>query len=183
MHDKLIEFLKSLWSRLNIGQKLEAVFSRAKISPEAKLLLKVLAILLMVAVIVLIIYFVTRRFTRSRKVLQEEDALILNALRDADEVYKKAIDFYNSGDYTQGLRFLYISLLIRFNEQNIIRINKSKTNKQYLIEIRENKPDIYDVMTEFTQVFNKYWYGKRNADKSIFVSWSEVYNTLLGMTK
>lgn len=178
LHDKFIEFIKKLWEKLNIGDKLESVFGGAKVSPEVMLILKIIAIVLMLAIIVLVIFFVTRKFTRARKVRQE-DALLLNELKNPDEVYKKAFDYYNSGDYTQGLRFLYISLLIKFNELNIIRINKAKTNKQYLSEIRDNKPEIYDVMIEFTQVFNRHWYGGRNADKATFVSWNDVYNKLI----
>lgn len=179
LQDKLIDFFKSLWERLNVGTKLKGVFSNAEISPEALLVLKIFAILLLVTVVVLIIYFVVRIFKRSRKVRQEEDALLLDILKDYDEVYQKAIEYYNNGDYTQGMRFLYISLLIRFNELNIIRINKAKTNKQYLLEIKDNKPEIYEDMARFTQAFNRHWYGRKNTDKATFVDWNDVYNTMM----
>ena len=179
LHDRFIEFLKSIWEKFNITNKLEIVFSGSKVSKEVMFVLQIIAIVLIIAIIGLIIYYAAKKLTRSRKVRQEEDALLLNILKDSDEVYKKAFDYYNSGDYTQGLRFLYISLLIRFNDLNIIRINKAKTNKQYLNEIRENKPELYDVMVEFTQVFNRHWYGGKNADKAIFVNWNEVYSNLI----
>lgn len=178
LHDKFIDFIKSIWKKFDIGSKVEGVFENAKISEEAMFFLKILSIVLMLAVVVLVIYFVTRRFIRPRKLRQEEDALLLDVLKDPDEVYKKACEYCNDGDYTQGLRFLYISLLIRFNEQNIIRINKAKTNKQYLLEIRNNKPELYDVMNDFTQVFNRHWYGGRNADKPTFDVWNNTYNNL-----
>ncbi len=179
LHDKFIEFVKSIWEKLNITNKLESVFSGSKVSKEVMFVLQIIAIVLILAIIGLIIYFAAKKLTRSRKVRQEEDALLLNILKDPDEVYKKAFDYYNSGDYTQGLRFLYISLLIRFNDLNIIRINKAKTNKQYLNEIKENKHEVYDVMVEFTQVFNRHWYGGKNADKATFVNWNEVYSNLI----
>ncbi len=178
LHDKFIEFLKSIWENLNIANKLEKVFSGSKVSKEVMFVLQIISIVLILAIIGLIIYFTAKKLTRSRKMRQEEDALLLNILKDPDEVYKKAFDYYNNGDYTQGLRFLYISLLIRFNDLNIVRINKAKTNKQYLNEIRENKTEVYDVMVEFTQVFNRHWYGGKNVDKVTFVNWNEVYSNL-----
>lgn len=179
LQDKFWDFLQSIWEKLNVGAKLKGVFSNAEISSGALLALKITAIILMIAVIVLVIYFIVRIFKRSRKVMQEEDALLLDILKDFDEVYQKAVEYYNNGDYTQGMRFLYISLLIRFNELNIIRINKAKTNKQYLLEIKDNKPQIYEAMAQFTQAFNRHWYGRKNTDKATFVSWSDVYNTLM----
>lgn len=178
LHDKFIEFLKGIWEKLNMTDKIQRVFSNSKISKEVLSLLQIIAIVIILAIIVLIIYLVTKKFTYSRKVRQDEDALLLNVLKDADEVYRKAFDYYSKGEYTQGLRFLYISLLLRLNELNIIRINKAKTNKQYLIEIKDNKPEIHDIMAEFTHVFNRYWYGGRRADKSVFVKWNDVYGNL-----
>ncbi|MEN2774406.1 hypothetical protein ABCY62_05040 [Acetivibrio clariflavus] len=183
LHDKFIEFLKNIWEKLNMTDKLQKVFSGSKVSKEVLVLLQIIAIAIILAIIVLVIYFVVKRFTYSRKVRQEEDALLLNVLKDADEVYRKAFDYYNTGDYTQGLRFLYISLLIRLNDLNIIRINKAKTNKQYLVEIKDNKPEIHGVMAEFTHVFNRYWYGGKKADKSIFVKWNDEYGSLFNSCK
>ncbi|AEV68121.1 hypothetical protein [Acetivibrio clariflavus] len=183
LHDKFIEFLKNIWEKLNMTDKLQKVFSGSKVSKEVLILLQIIAIAIILAIIVLVIYFVVKRFTYSRKVRQEEDALLLNVLKDADEVYRKAFDYYNKGDYTQGLRFLYISLLIRLNDLNIIRINKAKTNKQYLVEIKDNKPEIHGVMAEFTHVFNRYWYGGKKADKSIFVKWNDEYGSLFNSCK
>jgi flagellar basal body-associated protein FliL len=164
---------------MNISNKLQRVFSGSKVSKEVMFILQIIAIVLILTIIGLIIYFTAKKLTRSRRIRQEEDALLLNILKDADEVYKKAFDYYNKGDYTQGLRFLYISLLIRFNKLNIIRINKAKTNKQYLKEIGENKPEFYEVMAEFTLVFNMHWYGGKNAVKATFVNSNEVYGKLI----
>lgn len=183
LHDKFIEFLKSIWEKMNVTDRLLKVFSGSKVSREVLVLFQIIAIVIILVIIVLVVYLISKRFTYSRKVKQEEDALLLNILKDADEVYRKAFDYYNSGDYTQALRFLYISLLIRLNDLNIIRINKAKTNKQYLLEIKDNRPEIHDIMAEFTQVFNRYWYGGKKADKSIFVKWNDEYGSLLNSCK
>lgn len=183
LNEKFIEFLKGIWNKLNMTKKMESVLRNSKVSKEVMIFLQIIAILFIVTIIVLVIYLIIKRVKISRKVRQEEDALLLNILKDADDVYKKAFDYYNSGDYTQGLRFLYISVLIKLNDFNIIRINKSKTNKQYLIEIRDNKPEIHDIMVEFTHVFNRHWYGGRHADRDVFVKWNDVYGNLIGLCK
>jgi len=179
LQEKFIDFIKDIWEKLNITKKIQSVFSNAKLSKEALLVLQIIAIVLIVAIIVLIVYFIVKRFNRVRKVRQEEDALLLNILKDPDEIYKKAYEYYNNGDCTLGLRFLYIAILIHFNDLNIIRINKAKTNKQYLNEIRDNKPEIYDIMVEFTHIFNRHWYGGKKVDKTTFIKWNDVYGELL----
>lgn len=179
LKEKLIEFLKNLWKKLNMKNKLQKVFGNTKVPDEVMWIFQIIAIILILLIIGLVIYFVVKKYKRTQKVRQEEDALLLDILKDADEVYRRAFDCYSSGDYTQGLRFLYISLLIRLNEYNIIRINKAKTNKQYLLEIRDNKPEIHDAMVEFTSVFNRHWYGRKRADKAVFVNWNDVYSNLI----
>ena len=183
LKEKFIEFIKNLLKKLNMRNRIQTVFGNSKVPDEVMWLFEVISILLILLIIGLVIYFTAKRYKRTQKMRQEEDALLLDILKDAGEVYKRAFDYYNSGDYNQGLRFLYISLLIRLNDYNIIRINKAKTNKQYLLEIRDNKPEIYDDMVEFTNVFNRHWYGRKRADKAVFVNWNEVYSNLINSCK
>lgn len=176
--DKIKEFFKSIWKKMDIGEKLEDAFGNIRITEDAMYFLKILTIALMVVAIVLIVYFIARKYTQPRKLRQREDALLIEKLKDHEEVYKMACQCYDKGDYSQGLRFLYISMLIRLNELNIIRINKAKTNRQYLYEIRDNRSDFYSSMNDFTQAFNRHWYGGRKADKSIFDMWNNTYCSL-----
>jgi hypothetical protein len=99
-------------------------------------------------------------------------------LKDADTAEEKALKYYRNGEYKLGLRFLYISLLIYFNEINVIRIDKSKTNRQYLKEVQRSGHARFDTFSEFTGVFNEVWYGNRKASGEMFMKWYENFNLL-----
>lgn len=180
LREKLREFLRDLFEKLNIERRLNNALSEASIPPGTFFILKIAAIALIIAVILLLGYFIIRSFRFSRKVMMDDDMEIINTIKDPDVLMKKVDECLSVGDYNQALRFLYIAMLINLNKLNIIKINKSKTNKQYLLEIQANRPQIYETALLFTHDFNKYWYGGRNLDRSRFDSWYNTYNQLIG---
>ncbi|MCX7708816.1 MAG: hypothetical protein N2484_03085 [Clostridia bacterium] len=173
-----------------IKEKIKQIIERMKL-PEIKAsdfdhpldaatsaTLKFVGIIIIAAFVLLIGYLVSRNFRVSRLVRMEEDAEILAALKDSDSIEMKAVELAQKGDYRQGIRFLYIALLLKYNEKNLIKIEKSKTNKQYLIELREGNFPSVDRVSAFTQDFNRFWYGNRKILKEQYEYWKSQYNLL-----
>jgi len=75
---------------------------------------------------------------------------------------------------------LYLSLILKLNEQNILLINKSKTNKEYMDELREKDYIHFETVMEFTRVFNRCWYGNRNLSREMFDKWISEYSSIVG---
>lgn len=179
LREKIIEFFKELYEKLNVSKKMGELLFGKSVSPLQMQVLQIVALVLLVLIIVLIIYFIFRNLKNSKKIKQDEDLIILNTIKDPDVLFAKAMECKNSGDYNQALRYLYIGLLVSLNKINIIKINKSKTNKQYLMEVQNNKPDIYNTMSDFTYDFNIHWYGKKPLDETRLEFWLHRYNNLV----
>lgn len=176
--DKIKEFIKWLMEKIN-PSKLFRFQKEITISEDASEVLAIVAAGLILLILGLICYFIFRNFKKSRRVMMDEDAEILNTIHDPDIITDRVQQYIEAGDYSQALRFLYIAMLISFNKLNIIRINKAKTNKQYLLEIESNKPQVYSTVMDFTNDFNRYWYGKKELSKTKFESLYRSYSTII----
>lgn len=178
MIKSIAEWINEQIKKLKIPDKSVNLTSR-QLSPGEILTLKIIGILIIVLFIAAVLYFLYKNLRISRKLKQEEDALILSTFKDYEAVEQKAMEFYRQGDFRQGLRFLYIALLLKFNEENLIRIDKSKTNRQYLNELLNYGFAMYDVILDFTRTFNECWYGGRRVEKEKFDLWYETYGSLI----
>lgn len=174
----LSEWLKSLISRFNIPTSGMSINNRPLSEAEA-LVLKAAGILLMVLFIAAIFYFIKRNMRAAKRLKQEEEAVLLSEIKDYRQVEGRALSLYEKGDFKQAVRFLYMALLIRFNEMSLIRIHKSKTNRQYLNELFHGGYGDFEVVQAFTGFYNESWYGNKKVDRGHCDYWFEKYNSLL----
>lgn len=149
------------------------------LSSGAALGLKILSGVLIASLIFVLLFFIFRKLRLSKNVREKEDILLINTLKDPELVLRTALDFCSRGDFLQGFRYLYISMILEFNARNIIKIHKSKTNREYLAEIRDSGYAGYDDMVRFTRAFNDHWYGSRPITADEFDYWYSKYKELL----
>ncbi|MCR4435543.1 MAG: hypothetical protein NUV41_06780 [Eubacteriales bacterium] len=172
------DWLKSQVDKLKLPDNPAAINGR-ELSAAESAVLKITGIFLILAFIGAIFYFIKRNLSLSKNLKQREDNLLLTTIKDYKSVEQRAFQHYQRGEYRLGIRFLYIALLLRFNEVNLIRINKSKTNSQYLKELFDYGFGRYETVRDFTLFFNESWYGNREVDREKFEFWLEKYNFLL----
>lgn len=98
-----------------------------------------------------------KNISRDISVEKEEDST------DPDALLRNAI---RSGNYRLAVRYLYLQLLTRLSDKKYIEINKSKTNYEYVNEIRR-----HSFANEFASLTLKYeyvWYGEYPVDQKLF---------------
>lgn len=148
-------------------------------APSAGLALKIFSAAIIVVFIFMLMFFIVKNFYSSGRIKRKEDAELLTMMKDSSEVEQTAMELYFKGDFRQALRFLYIAFLLRLNKLNVIKIDKSKTNKQYLKEMADNGYNRYDTAQKFTRDFNKFWYGNKSVGKARFDYWYSEYTSMI----
>ncbi|HEX3029207.1 MAG TPA: hypothetical protein VHT34_07865 [Clostridia bacterium] len=143
------------------------------------IVLKLFCFFFIIAFLGAVIFFVFKGFSRSKKIRRFQDSELLYSLKDPESLENKALEYADKGQFRLAVRYMYISMLLYLNESNIIKIDKSKTNKQYLNEIRINDAKKFDLAYAFTSEFNRSWYGNRELDKERFEYWHKNYNLLV----
>jgi len=142
---------------------------------------------LLIGVLVLL-YFAVRHInwrntlTRKAKSLLEDD----EPDRTLDEWLQLADHHATAGRYREAVRALYLACLLRFDEADVARFDRSETNWEHLARIEESPklPTGLDFRTP-TQHFDRIWYGyqtKGMADVDQFREWyREFTDVLLGV--
>ena len=165
-----VEWIKDKLNSLN-PLKDKNLMSGVPLSSNSVLFLRLISIVAVSIFILAITYFISRNIHMSRSNKYKEDETLLTTLKDPEQVKATALEFCKIGDFRQALRFLFISLLLKFNEINIIRIDKSKTNRQYMREIARSGYKMYDEVKLFNNAFNEHWYGNKNISAKDFDYW------------
>jgi hypothetical protein len=136
--------------------------------------------LIIVAIVVtgLVILWATRRL---RGEISAESSLPLLLTDDPDLSAQSAFDNAQQsaeiGDYRSAVRFLYLSALLSLDERNLLRLDRSKTNREYLRSVAgsEFEPTLRRVI----DVFDSVWYGFRPIDPATFDRYQQQVRSLL----
>lgn len=140
--------------------------------------LKTAGVLVIAISVFIIVYYASKSFKMGVRLKKDRDNQLLVLLKEPDEIERKAVEYYNKGDLQQALRFLYIALLIKLNQLDLIRIDKAKTNRQYLNELAAAGYPFIDIIQDFTRAFNEHWYGNKALSGDKFRSMYSKYNFL-----
>ncbi|MHC4179233.1 MAG: DUF4129 domain-containing protein [Planctomycetota bacterium] len=81
---------------------------------------------------------------------------------------------YQKGDYRQAIIYLFSFQLVRLDRQQIIRLTKGKTNRQYLREVGPRSA-LGRLVEQTMVVFEDVFFGNRRLDRTRFEScWSRL---------
>lgn len=121
-----------------------------------------------------------KALTRKARTLLEDD----EPERTLDEWLQLADSHSAAGRYREAVRALYLACLLKFDEHNVARFDRSETNWEHLARIQTSplKPVDLD-FTDATREFDRVWYGRMergSSDVDLFRSWYERLSGTLG---
>jgi hypothetical protein len=150
-------------------------------------MLQVMGIAVLVALLVLAVVLITRAFMNS-EVTETTGSKVVETSQDVDRVEhlpfqlrKPTGDFlsearrlYEAGDYSQAILYLYSHFLVQLDRQQVIRLAKGKTNRQYLRETR-SRPVLFPIL-EITMIsFEDVFFGHHKISREQFeASWNRL---------
>jgi hypothetical protein len=82
-------------------------------------------------------------------------------------------------DYTEAIRFLFLSLVYRFDETGQAGFHREQTNHEYL-SLFESRSSLHDPLGVFVDVLDNYWYGERQAGPERYLECKALYHQLAG---
>lgn len=93
--------------------------------------------------------------------------------RTVAELWQRADDLARKGQFLEAVRSLYLAALILLHRSNLIRFEPTRTNGEYLDQLRSHKP-LQDSFRAMTGIFELKWYGQRNCRPEDWVSCREL---------
>jgi hypothetical protein len=82
------------------------------------------------------------------------------------------------GEYTEAIRFLFLSLVYRFDESGRISFQQAYTNREYLSLFAE-QPALYEQLRTFVDILDDHWYGQRPASAAQYQRCDALYRQML----
>lgn len=76
----------------------------------------------------------------------------------ADTALQRAQESSSTGNYRQAVRYLYLSTLLLLEERDLLRYDRTLTNREYLNRLA-HRPDLAAVLRDVVDVFDRVWYG------------------------
>jgi hypothetical protein len=188
-YDKLLEAIQKFLNKLNIEKENELPWNQIQNSNEnsyLNILKRGFIMVLIITIIIFTLFLIYKNFFKLKKVrvvIDSNNEDIITVYNDSSILYKKAEEYYDNSDFKNGIRYLYLALLVNLDNRNIIILNKGKTNREYLLEIDSKGEFLYDNFQKFTNFFNLVLYGKKNIIDGInkedeFQYWKRQYKLM-----
>jgi hypothetical protein len=108
-----------------------------------------------------------RRRSREKEETREVLGETLDANATAADLRVSAAEMARRGDFRAAIRRAYIALLYELDERGKLRLDRAKTNRDYLNELRPD-PNYFIPVSARTQIFERVWYGQRAATREDF---------------
>ncbi|HEX4608532.1 MAG TPA: DUF4129 domain-containing protein, partial [Urbifossiella sp.] len=82
-----------------------------------------------------------------------------------------------AGDYTEAVRFLFLSLVYRFDERGRVSFRKAYTNREYL-DLVGGRADVRAALGVMVDVLDDHWYGQTPCGRPRYDDCLAVYDRL-----
>lgn len=85
----------------------------------------------------------------------------------AESAFRRAQELAEGRDYRTAVRFLYLSSLLTLDERQLLRYDRTKTNREYLRSVA-SQPALAAHLREVIEVFDRVWYGFQPLDAATY---------------
>ena len=148
----LIEFISELFPGTGVSENTFRWISYA------------LILLFFIVLFILLVVFI-RRFVRRKEVKTTPFGTHKEFSMSAKEHVKTAEKYAGKGDYRQGIRYLFLALLLYLNEKEWLKARPWKTNGEYYDELMEVSPPFAEGFHVLSGIFDESFYGGRSTNR------------------
>lgn len=170
LKEKIIEFLSEMFdTSLDFDDAMMTVM-------DNKIWLYV-GLMFLILTLAIILIKVLGRFQRNPSVKEILGEKISNTTTP-ESLKEKAGKYKAKGDLTQAIRFNFIALLLLMHEKRVLYLEDSKTNKEIAKIVKQKNLSSGSEFDYISNTFNAVWYGKKECDNAVYVSWLEYMDVV-----
>jgi preprotein translocase subunit SecG len=159
------------------GGLFERVFGGIRGSGKEAENLSVLLAVLVVLFFVILLAYVLAGAAQRRAFLRPAPQDSSGAWAGPDSAaaaLEQAAGLASSGDFRSAIRLVYLAVLLKLDEREMIRFDRTGTNWEYLSRL-VGRPEIYGPLRPVTVMFDRKWYGREPAAESDYRSFLDAY--------
>lgn len=88
-----------------------------------------------------------------------------------------ALEHAARGEFTEAIRFLFLSLVYRFDEEGRVLFQRAYTNREYLT-LFADRPRVNEDLRVFVDTLDDHWYGQQPTDAGRYQECLSLYERL-----
>lgn len=131
-----------------------------------------------IVLLILLLSYIIAKITGYRRNINSNQPDADDGIYSGPSVPKHALDdaakMASSGDFRAALRFVYLAILLRLDERDLIRFDRTGTNWEYLSILRKHN-QVHDTLKPITIAFDRKWYGHEPAGDIDYQSFVRAY--------
>lgn len=165
--DKLLDFFRQAFPQPNIRPI-------GKVGRGSVWVIRVVILLLLAGALAYGLFWLRRRVNRRKIAADEEKAVRTEILGElipddvnSNDLFASAMEAAKVGNYRLGVRRAYVAMLLDMSDRRIVKLHRSKTNRDYLNELKSNR-EIFPRFSNATGFYENIWYGQRQCTMSEF---------------
>jgi hypothetical protein len=165
------------WLLERITELLEWMGSLRQSHPVLRWLIIAACVLILGLLIAHVTWLVSRTFALGRRLREGGPEQAQRARLSAsyhDEALRKAA----AGEFTEAIRFLFLSLVYRFDESGRVSFQKAYTNREYL-SLFADRPDLQSELQVFVDTLDENWYGQHPTERERYENCLRLYETVV----
>ena len=160
---------------------------RFNLGPLFSQIIQIAFMVLLAAAIAAIVYFLIRAFLKQERDSEASGELVkvetdetrieelpFNVREPIRDFLEQARIHYQKGEFNDAIIYLYSHMLLHLDKNRIIRLSKGKTNRQYLVELRD-RPLLSGLLEQTMVAFEDVFFGSHNLQRDDFEGcWREL---------
>lgn len=173
--DIIVNFIKKLLDMLNIDIPIGQM---NEVNAAVYIFLAVVGILLIVIIGVLVSIFLRRR----RKVQSSEIWDLMSDMEGSFEhrdLVARSNHYASSGNYRESVRYRFIAMLMALHKHEILKVYKTKTNRQIMRDLKNAYPAFYKPFCGADHVFNITWFGNKAIEREALSEYCHEIDDLI----
>ncbi|SDO90167.1 protein of unknown function [Paenibacillus sp. yr247] len=126
------------------------------------------------------IYWFLKQIIWQKRIRSEAYLPIGEISRSYRFYWQQAAELRGAGDWREGVRSVFLSLLFFLEAQRMIRVEKWKTNWEYAAELEGTASLLVPLFQDSSLLFERIWYGKEVVTEEQFTWMYEQVARVIG---
>lgn len=171
----------SLWSWLEpVFRKIKSWLPHFEVSDSVTDWLTVGVAILLLGIAAFAIYWFVKQIIWQKRVRSEAYLPQGQVSRSYRYYWQQAADLRGAGDWREGVRSVFLSLLFYMEDARLIRVEKWKTNWEYAEELAGTASSLVPLFQDSSLLFERIWYGKEAVTEQLFTWLYEQVARVIG---
>jgi hypothetical protein len=171
----------SFWAWLKpVLRKIRSLLPDFQVSDSVTDWLTIGVVVLLLGIAAFAIYWFLKQIIWQKRIRSEAYLPKGELSRSYRFYWQQAAELREAGDWSEGVRSVFLSLLFFLEDERMIRVEKWKTNWEYAEELAGSASLLVPLFQDSSLLFERIWYGKEAVTEQQFTWMYEQVARVIG---